>query len=67
MSLEWSNAIAAGGILLVDDMAPSSWSGDDHRRIGEVRASLIDDPRLFAVELDCATGLVMFTRKYDWT
>ena len=55
-------------ILLVDDMAPSSWSGDEHRqRTGEVRASLIDDPRLLAVELDCGTGLVMCTRKYDST
>lgn len=61
-------SIAAGGILLVDDMAPSSWSDDEHRqRTGEVRASLIDDPRLFAVELDSATGLVMCTRKYDGT
>ena len=58
----------AAGLLLVDDMAPSSPSGDEHRhRTGEVRASLIDDPRLLAVELDCATGLVMCTRKYGLT
>jgi predicted O-methyltransferase YrrM len=60
------DSVRAGGILQVDDMQPSNWSDDEHKqRTGEVRASLITDPRLFAVELDCASGLVMCTRKCD--
>jgi predicted O-methyltransferase YrrM len=45
-------AIAPGGLIVVDDMAPRSWASKDHEaRTAEVRTALTDDVRLVAVEM----------------
>lgn len=56
-------ALAPRGILLVDDMTPPEFVSGLHReKTAEVRERLLTDPRLAAVEIAWASGLILCTR-----
>jgi predicted O-methyltransferase YrrM len=58
------DALAPGGVVVVDDMKPIRWADDEHeRRTREVRVTLLQDSRLVAVELQWASGLIIATRR----
>ena len=58
------DALAPGGVVVVDDMNPTQWADEEHeRRTREVRAVLLQDARLIAAELDWASGLIIATRR----
>jgi hypothetical protein len=53
-----------GGKLLVDDMTPPAWGSADHERnTHRVRAALLGDPRLTAVEIAWSSGLILCSRR----
>jgi demethylmenaquinone methyltransferase/2-methoxy-6-polyprenyl-1,4-benzoquinol methylase len=57
-------ALAPGGVLVVDDMDPSRHVDDGHLDgIAAVRQRLVSDPALVAVELHCASGVIVATRR----
>ena len=57
-------ALRPGGLLLVDDMTPSSWLDDAHRgHTARVRATLLEHPELQSVELACGSGMILATRR----
>jgi predicted O-methyltransferase YrrM len=57
-------AVAPGGFLLVDDMAPREWWTDEHRTHQEgVRRTLLSHPELAAGEMDWSTGLILCARR----
>lgn len=59
-------ALAPGGVLVVDDMAPASFVDDRHRaKTAEVRERLLGDDRLRAVELAWAGGVIVASRRHD--
>ena len=60
-------ALAIGGLLVVDDMRRPTVSIDPHQAVktAEVRTSLLSDPRLLAIELDWASGLILARRRPD--
>ena len=57
-------ALRAGGVLLVDDMAPKSWDSDDYReKIAQVRTGILTAPELVSVEMSWASGVIIATRR----
>ncbi len=57
-------ALAPGGLLVVDDMAPPSFADDEHeRKTAEVRATLLDHPELCSVELGWSSGIIVSARR----
>jgi demethylmenaquinone methyltransferase/2-methoxy-6-polyprenyl-1,4-benzoquinol methylase len=60
------NALELGGLLVVDDMRLPKVQivADQAERTAEVRRSLLSDPRLLAVELDWASGLILARRRF---
>ncbi len=57
------DALEPGGVLLVDDMAPTEFTNDLHRdKTAEVRATLLGDPRILAVEIGWSSGVILCTR-----
>lgn len=57
-------ALAPGGVLVVDDMAPARWTSGEHEaRTAAVRAALMADARLVVVELVWASGVIVATRR----
>jgi demethylmenaquinone methyltransferase/2-methoxy-6-polyprenyl-1,4-benzoquinol methylase len=56
-------ALRPGGQIIVDDMTPPEWSSDNHRvKTTEAKLRLTTDPRLIAVEIASASGLILCTR-----
>ena len=57
-------AVAPGGLIVVDDMAPTHWASEEHEaRTVEVRTALMDDVRLVAVEMSWASGVIVASRR----
>jgi predicted O-methyltransferase YrrM len=57
-------SLAPGGMLVVDDMDPSRHRDDGYLdAITTVRERLVSDPALVAVELDCASGVMVATKR----
>jgi hypothetical protein len=51
------SALAAGGLLVVDDMTVQpSWNDEQAARQKQVGDTLLRHPALSAVELDCSSG-----------
>jgi predicted O-methyltransferase YrrM len=60
------DALELGGMLLVDDMTPPEFVDDQHRaKTIEVRERLLTDPRLAAVEIGWASGIILCARRSD--
>lgn len=58
------SALAPRALLLVDDMEISRYdSSRDRSSVEAVREALIADPRLVAVELNAASGLILASRR----
>ncbi|HYN94120.1 MAG TPA: class I SAM-dependent methyltransferase [Pilimelia sp.] len=58
-------ALAPGGLLLVDDMTPPRWGDPEHEEnTGRVRATLLADPRLVAVEMRWSSGVILCARRW---
>jgi predicted O-methyltransferase YrrM/GNAT superfamily N-acetyltransferase len=58
-------ALAPGGLLVVDDMTPASWADEEHKRkTAEVRTRLLAHEQLAAVELPVASGMIVATRSF---
>jgi demethylmenaquinone methyltransferase/2-methoxy-6-polyprenyl-1,4-benzoquinol methylase len=58
-------ALAVGGILVVDDMAPPFWADEEHEfRTKEVRETLLRDDRLTSVEIAWSSGLIISARSF---
>lgn len=57
-------AVAPGGLIVVDDMAPAHAAGAEHAaRTVEVRTALMDDIRLVGVEMSWASGVIVASRR----
>ncbi|MYS80281.1 hypothetical protein [Embleya scabrispora] len=57
------DALRPGGVLFVDDMDLTRYANPEHvAKTSAVRNQLPTDPRLTAVELHAASGLVLATR-----
>lgn len=58
------DALRPGGLLLVDDMEPAEYMHDEHRdKTVEVRDRLLQSDRIFQVEMNWATGLILCVRR----
>jgi predicted O-methyltransferase YrrM len=59
-------ALRPGGLLVVDDMRRPTVSAypEQEAKTADVRATLFADPRLFSVEVDWATGLILSRRRH---
>lgn len=58
------DALAPGGILVVDDMDPARYPDPEHREVvRRVERALAADPRLLSVRLAAGTGLTIATRR----
>lgn len=58
-------ALAPGGVLVVDDMSPTSYADDTHReKTAEVCLRLLDHPDLVTVEIAWSTGIMVSTRRH---
>ena len=58
------DALAPGGVLVVDDMDPSLHADDGYlEAIAAVRERLLGDPALAAAELDFASGVIVATKR----
>jgi demethylmenaquinone methyltransferase/2-methoxy-6-polyprenyl-1,4-benzoquinol methylase len=59
-------ALAPGGILVVDDMAPTTYVDDTHRsKTTEVRHRLLTHPHLVTVEIAWSSGIMLSTSRHD--
>jgi len=59
-------ALRLGGLLVVDDMAPAEWAGDDHRdNTTRVAAEILASRQLLAVELGWSSGVIIAARRAD--
>jgi predicted O-methyltransferase YrrM len=57
-------ALAAGGVLVVDDMDPARHVDDGLlEQLGAVRDQILADPLLVAAELDFASGVIVATKR----
>ncbi len=57
------DALAAGGVLLVDDMDETRYGREDHRAsVSRVRTTLLTDARLMTAELSVGSGLMLSSR-----
>ena len=57
-------ALAAGGVLIVDDMDPARHAEDGLlAQLGAVRDQILGDPSLVAAELDFASGVIVATKR----
>jgi predicted O-methyltransferase YrrM len=58
------DALAPGGILLVDDMDPARYPEPEHREtVARVEQALATDPRLVSVQIPTGTALTLATRR----
>ncbi|GIE74681.1 hypothetical protein Aph02nite_06310 [Actinoplanes philippinensis] len=58
------DALAPGGVLIVDDMDLSRYTEPEHREaVQRVEDTLATDPRLHTVRLPAGTGLTVATRR----
>ena len=58
------DSLAAGGVLLVDDMDPARHADDGLlKQLGVVRDQIFADPSLVAAELDFASGVIVATKR----
>ncbi|WP_282203205.1 O-methyltransferase [Kitasatospora fiedleri] len=56
--------LAPGGLYLVDDLLPQpTWPADHAAAVDALVERLTHDPRLHAAPLDCASGLLLATRR----
>ncbi len=57
-------ALRPQGLLLVDDMTPSTWINDEHRQhTARVRKTLLDHLQLQSAELAEASGMILCVRR----
>ncbi|WBB51548.1 class I SAM-dependent methyltransferase [Verrucosispora sp. WMMA2044] len=60
------DALAPGGLLVVDDMDLARYTDPRHRAaVQRVERTLADDPRLVVARIPAGTGLIMSTRRPD--
>jgi demethylmenaquinone methyltransferase/2-methoxy-6-polyprenyl-1,4-benzoquinol methylase len=60
------DALAPGGVLLIDDMTPPEFVDDLHRtKTLEVRERLLTDARLVVAEIGWSTGIILAARRSD--
>jgi predicted O-methyltransferase YrrM len=58
------DALAPGGVLVVDDMDPARHADDGLlKQLGAVRDQILADPSLVAAELDFASGVIVATKR----
>ena len=58
------DALAPGGVLVVDDMDPALHADDGLLEpLGAVREQILADPSLVAAELDFASGVIVATKR----
>ena len=58
------DALAPGGVLIVDDMDPARHADDGFlEQLGAVRDQILADPSLVAAELDFASGVIVATKR----
>lgn len=58
------DALAPGGVLIVDDMDPALHTDDGFlEQLGTVRDQILGDPSLVAAELDFASGVIVATKR----
>jgi predicted O-methyltransferase YrrM len=58
------DALAPGGVLIVDDMDPALHTDDGLlEQLGAVRDQILGDPSLVAAELDFASGVIVATKR----
>ncbi len=58
------DALAAGGVLIVDDMDPALHADDGFlEQLAAVRDQILGDPSLVAAELDFASGVIVATKR----
>ncbi|MFY1577227.1 O-methyltransferase [Verrucosispora sp. WMMD703] len=60
------DALAPGGLLVVDDMDLGRYTDPEHRAaVLRVERTLTDDPRLVTAPIPAGTGLIISTRRPD--
>jgi len=60
------DAIAPGGVLVVDDMDTSRYADPGHRAaVDRVRQTIVEDHRFVTVEVPAGSGIVLATRARD--
>lgn len=60
------DSLRPGGVLLVDDMDPGRYDKPEHRAVVQgVARVLRTDPRLVAVELPAASGIIIAVRRRE--
>jgi predicted O-methyltransferase YrrM len=58
------DALAPGGVLIVDDMDPARHTEDGLlAQLGQARDQILSDPSLVAAELDFASGVIVATKR----
>jgi predicted O-methyltransferase YrrM len=59
------DALAPGGVLIVDDMDLSRYTDPEHRKaVQHVENTLATDPRLLTARIPAGTGLTLATRRH---
>ncbi|GIJ24287.1 O-methyltransferase [Micromonospora lutea] len=60
------DALAPGGLLVVDDMDLERYTDPEHRAaVRRVERTLTDDPRLVTARISAGTGLMISTRRHS--